>query len=337
MARVGAVLAALGRVLSRDLKTSWSFKGNNFFIVSLLVMRQAGGFIYLIIGLVMLFPLSTDPLSKIPASRLALWPLDRRDRWVLRLASPWLNPMTWLIAGLAGWVVRGNVTVGFWGLFAGLVAGAFALSSISTAPGHWKWRHVPQFPSVLNHLIRKNLREMVSTLDFYCALALSVSAFAYRVAMQTLPDEALIVITILVVLALSSYAQSLFGLDGPNGLLRYRLLPLRGWQVLAAKDAAFLIVVVVLTAPLAPLPGMSAGLAALAVGHRNSVTWPAGQVRWRFSPGAPFFPDGIVQSAAIVLAGWLTFDAGLTLIPCVAAWANSLWWYGRRVEQMVET
>ena len=43
-------------------------------------------------GLVVLFPLSTDPLRKIPPSRLALWPLDRRERWILRLASPWINP-----------------------------------------------------------------------------------------------------------------------------------------------------------------------------------------------------------------------------------------------------
>ena len=43
---------------------------------------------YLIMGLVVLFPLSTDPLRKIPPSRLALWPLDRRDHWILRLASP---------------------------------------------------------------------------------------------------------------------------------------------------------------------------------------------------------------------------------------------------------
>ena len=58
----------------------------------------------LIIGLVLLFPLSTDPLRKIPASRLALWPLERSERWLLRAASPWINPLTWPIAALAIWL-----------------------------------------------------------------------------------------------------------------------------------------------------------------------------------------------------------------------------------------
>ena len=89
MARLAAILVALGRALGRDLKSSWSLKGNNFFIVSVLVLQDAGAFIYLIVGLVMLFPLSTDPLRRIPASRLNLWPLDRRERCILRAASPW--------------------------------------------------------------------------------------------------------------------------------------------------------------------------------------------------------------------------------------------------------
>ncbi len=77
---------------------------------------------------------------------------------------------------------------------------------------------------------------------------------AYRVFGPALPPEAFMAMTVLVVGAMSSYAQCLFGLDGEGGLSRYRLLPVRGWQLLLAKDAAFLAVVIPLTLPLAVLP-----------------------------------------------------------------------------------
>ena len=60
----------------RDWTAFQSLAGNNFFLITVFLLRQAGAFVYLIIGLVLLFPLSTDPLRKIPASRLALWPLE---------------------------------------------------------------------------------------------------------------------------------------------------------------------------------------------------------------------------------------------------------------------
>ena len=92
MARVFAILRALALAFRRDQKSFQSVAGNNFFLVSALLLQEAGGFLFLIMGLVLLFPLSTDPLRKIPPSRLALWPLERRERWILRLASPWINP-----------------------------------------------------------------------------------------------------------------------------------------------------------------------------------------------------------------------------------------------------
>ena len=69
MARLFAIVKALGRAEGRDQKSFQSVVGNNFFIVTALLLQSAGGFVYLIIGLVMLFPLSTDPLRKIPPSR----------------------------------------------------------------------------------------------------------------------------------------------------------------------------------------------------------------------------------------------------------------------------
>jgi len=337
MARLAAILKALGRALGRDQKSIWSLAGNNFFIVSAIVLQDAGTFIYLIIGLVILLPLSTDPLRKIPASRLRLWPLDRRERWILRAVSPWINPMTWAIAALAIWMAHGKVTVGLWGLAAGLVASGFVLSSLKITRGNGLWRRIPHFPGPLNQLIRKNLRAILCTLDLYCALLLSVSTLAFRIALPALPREAFLVLTLLVTVALSSYAQCLFGLDGKGGLSRYRLLPLPGWQVLAAKDAAFLLVAIPLTLPLAPLTGIGAALMALAIGHRNSVNAPRPQVRWRFSTGAAFLPRGLAQVAAMaVVASWIFYYSALFLIPCAAACAGSIWWYGRSIERMLK-
>ncbi len=42
---------------------------------------------FILMALPLLFPLSSDPLEKIPAERLASWPLSRRQRTALRLAS----------------------------------------------------------------------------------------------------------------------------------------------------------------------------------------------------------------------------------------------------------
>ncbi len=332
MARVVAILKALAVAFRRDQKSLESIAGNNFFLVSALLLQRAGGFIYLIVGVVLLFPASTDPLRKIPASRLALWPLQRRERFLLRAISPWANPVSWLIAGLAVWAARGKLTFGLWGLIAGLFAAGFLLSDLPGISTQSLWRRIPPFPGRLNQLIRKNVREMLSTLDFYCALILCLFTVGFRIA-GLLPSEARMIISILVVLALSSYAQSLFGLDGPGGIARYRLLPLPGWQILAAKDAAFLLIAIPLVLPLAPAAGSGATLIALAMGHSPTVDQPREQTRWRFSMGASLV-FGILQAILMAsAASAIVFQSRLVLVPCIGAWAGSLWYYGRRLEE----
>jgi len=326
MAGLGAILGALWRAQRRDQKSFESIASNNFFIITAFFLRQAGTFIYLILGLVVLFPLSTDPLRKIPRSRLALWPLEDGQRRLLRLLSPWVNPVTWLIAGLAIWMARGAVSAGLWAVIAGVIAVGFVVSEIP-APAHGMLRRVPHFPGMLNHLIRKNLREMLATLDFYCALLLSGAALLFRLFGRSLPAEAVAPLTILVVLALSSFAQCLFGLDGDGGLGRYLLLPLSGWQILAAKDAAFLLVAVPLTLPLAPLSGLSASLVALALGHGPSVTEYRAQTRWRFSSGASVI-YGFAQAALMAMAA--INDQRVALPLALVVCAASLFYYGRR-------
>jgi hypothetical protein len=155
--------------------------------------------------------------------------------------------------------------------------------------------------------------------------------------MPALPPDAILILTVLVVLALSSYAGALFGLDGAGGRSRYRLLPVPGWQLLAAKDAAFLAIVVPLTLPLAPLAGLSAALVALAASRNRAVNLPREQVRWRFSTGAGNLEDamgGLAQAGVMIMAAAsVYFVSPLFLAPCIAAWAGSLWWFGRTLDR----
>jgi len=333
MARLPAIVRALARAERRDQKSFQSVIGNNFFIVTALLLQRAGGFIYLLIGLVLLFPLSTDPLRKIPASRLSLWPIEARERRLLRAISPWVNPMTWMLAALARWSARGGISLGLWTLAAGLIAAAFLLSDLPLASLGGLWRRIPPFPGRLNQLVRKNLREMLSTLDFYCALLLSLATLLYRLFGAPLPPEAFLAITVLVILALSSYAQCLFGLDGAGGLSRYHLLPLSGWQILVAKDAAFLALAIPLSLPLAPFAGIGAALIALAVGHQPSVNRVRAQTRWRFSTGSSVML-GLLQTALMTMAAAaIFFNDAWVLLPCCAIWLLSLWGGGRAIDR----
>src|SRR5262249_5700974 len=146
-----------------------------------------------------------------------------------------------------------------------------------------------------------------STLDFWGALLLSVMCCGFRVA-GLLPREALLPMTIAVALAFSTYTQALFGLDGASGMTRYRLLPIPGWQILAAKDAAFLLVSVVLTLPLAPLPAAGGALCALAIGRSASVHARIRVMRWRFASGASFGASMMQVVAICASAAWVEWS-----------------------------
>jgi hypothetical protein len=197
-------------------------------------------------------------------------------------------------------------------------------------------RRVPNFPGPLNQLVRKNVREILCTLDFYCALLLSLAVLAYRVFGPKLPAEAFMAMTVLVVGSMSSYAQCLFGLDGDGGRSRYHLLPVRGWQLLLAKDAAFLAVVLPLTLPVAILPGIGAALVALAIGHAPAVEHPRRQTKWRFSTGGGL-GNGVIQLIALAMtASGIFLTSVWFLAAAVIAWLISLWWFGRDVDRVME-
>lgn len=329
MSRVLSILAALAKAVRRGARSAGSFASNNLFVVSvaLLFFKDPGGFrsINVLIALVLFFPLSADPLRKIPAVRLALWPLGRSQRGLLRILSVWLNPVAWVLALLA---LRQAVTWELWAALASLFALAFLAPGRAAGGRPSLFRALPHFPGALDQLIRKNLREALATLDFYCALLLAAVGLGFRAAGQ-LPREALFPMSIAVALALSTHAANLFGLDGEGGMTRYALLPLPGWQVLAAKDAAFLLIVLALTLPLAPLAGFAAALAGLTYGHYASVTRRHAGVRWRFATAAAL-GGGLLQVVAMALAAAAVIDGSLWfLFPVAALYAWSLGHWGR--------
>src|SRR5580658_4458759 len=131
MARIATVLGALWTAVRRDAKSIGSFSSNNFFIVgaAFLLLGDPGAFVSLnaIVAVILFFPLSSVPLHKIPPSRLALWPLKNQERWLLRILSPWLNPIAWLLAALALWK---GITIGLWAAIAGLFIVAFIMPSL---------------------------------------------------------------------------------------------------------------------------------------------------------------------------------------------------------------
>lgn len=334
MAGPFAILSALARSVWRDLRTFSSISGNNIALFVLIVMYQqpqSVAFFLMILGVLLLGPLSGDPLRKVPPDRLALWPLSARQRVGLRLGSLALSPVVWFAVPFFIWT--GGVSFGL------LLIGAALL--VQVAVGLWNHRRagrprsrravrMPKFPGQLGGLIQKDLRQMLSVLDGYAALALALGGALYRLFGAHPEPDAFLILAMVVVIAISTYGQCLFGLDLPWGVARYRVLPLRGYQILLAKDIAFLCVAAVLVAPLALLPGLAGALVALAVGHHASVLQPLPQTRWRFT-GGTLWPSGFLQVFPLVAVGVATGRASVWYLGlALAAYLGSLWYYGRR-------
>ena len=332
LTRPGIILKWLWRAAKRN-RQSFTFTGNNVHytaIASLFMLDiEMAGILLLIMGVIVVLPMSSDPLRAIPPSRMSIWPVERSERRMLRLLSPLLNPLTWIVIALAVWK---GASLGIVALAAGVVATGFFASGRGAGGGVSLWRRLPNLPVPLNHLIRKNLREMLSTLDFFCGALIAVAAMGWRAA-GLLPPAAFFPLTIVAMLAISTCALTLFGLDGAAGMKRYRMMPLRGWQILLAKDAAFLTIAVLLALPLSIPGAIGSAFIALAVGHRASIQSPRRQLRWRFQTG-PSFGDALGQIIPMVMAGAAIVYSGLWVLPiCIAAWAGSLWHFGRVIDR----
>jgi hypothetical protein len=175
---VFAILKALSRAVKRDLATFESVKVNNFFLFVALLMygalesgvkpASAEPFL-LFLGFLLLFPLSSDPLDRIPPLRLASWPLTRGQRFALRLVSLGLSPVLWLT--LAIMLLAAPLLALFFLALAVGIQGLIVLCGRLTArvPVWNPQRHIPQLPGRLGGMIRNHVREMLSLLDPYLA------------------------------------------------------------------------------------------------------------------------------------------------------------------------
>jgi hypothetical protein len=313
---VFAIFRALFRAVRRNLGTFGSIKVNNFFLFVVLliagalssgVMPVSSYPFLLLLGLLMLFPLSSDPLSQIPRTRLTLWPLHARERAGLRLGSLALSPVFWAAAVI---LVRTSKPLPAAAL-CGMAVAARGLAAPQWAP----LRVLPRGPGRLGQLMRSNLRQMFTVLDTWVAVLISAGAAVWRIAARNPDPDAFPILSILVALALSTYAQCLFSLDSAAGLTRYRLLPLRGREILFAKDAAYLAVLTVLLLPLDIAAGFTFGLVSLAAGRYPAVSGRIPVERWRFTSGRIRF--GVLQ--CVVGIALATAEARLGLVWLLAA------------------
>ena len=238
--------------------------------------------------------------------------------------------MLWLLAGILLLKhVRPALGLAFLFTTVGVQGIATLGRQVARSPGRSLLRFVPGFPGRLGGLVRKNMREMLSVLDIYIAVLLSAGATAYRFLAPHPDPDAFPILAMVVALAMSTYAQCLFGLDvRSSAMMRYRMLPLAGWEILLAKDLAFLAVLFVLVVPLHPAAGMTFGLAALAIGHFPSLCLPAAQQRWRFT-GSRLLP-GVVQGLVALALGFGEFQRGWIFLALSAIlFLLSLWFFGR--------
>jgi hypothetical protein len=321
----------------RDLGTFRSIRVNNFsFFIALLLAGEMqsglapwGAFPFIaIMGLPLLFPFSADPLDKVPAERLALWPLSGPQRLLLRSLSLAMSPIFWIVLVM---ILKKASATGVV-IFAGLAIGARGIAGLTKRVPHsnvLQW--VPLLPGRLGGMVSNNLREMLGMLDTWVAVLLGVVSVAYRFGSRHPDPASLPILGMLIALALSTYAQSLFGLDFDSGLTLYRLLPLRAWEILLAKNLAFLAVLVPLIIALHPLPALTFGLTTLAIGHHSSVRMRLPQRRWRFA-GGRLLPVGALQVFASVGLGVAEMRRGPLYLGLTACgYLLSLWFYGRRL------
>ena len=279
------LLRAVAVTAWREIRTLNSIQGNNFFWFALLLSMQpeSMGFIWSLIGSILLIPALTAPLARIPEIRLSLWPLGQSEgRMLLWLSKPESQSSPWL------------------------------------------WRLLPLL----------EVRQIMRTLDFWLATLFASMGTAYRLLYPNPEPAAFPVLAMLVVLALSTLAQNLFGLDGLSGRMRWKVATERGYKLLWRKGWVLMAITVVLTAGLSPLGALAGMLAALAIGHHFSVLSPLDCGAWRFSMGQ-FFPFGFLQVIGMFSCGIATARGDWTFLGIAAtAYLISIFVYGWVLENV---
>ena len=136
--------------------------------------------------------------------------------------------------------------------------------------------------------------------------------------------------SLVVIVTLSTCAQCLFALDAGPGLDRYRLMPIRGWRVLAAKHTALAMIALPLTLPIHPdrAHRRIAGFARLRQPHGRDES----QLHTRWSLTAGSLIPGLFQSGAIVAAGLNATREPIWIAAFALFYVASTLFYGWRLD-----
>lgn len=337
MAALTLLLRTLARAVRRELRSFLSVGLNNFFLLAALMAYSAivSGMapwdsvpFFLLLSVLMLFPMSSDPMAKIPPSRLELWPFTTRERIALRVISFAVSPILWIAVALL--VLSRRFILALLFLVVAIIIqiiAAVAVRAARSLPALQPLRRIPRIPGRTGGLIRHNLRQLASILDFYAAFIMALSAAAYRWFDPKANPAGFAPLAILLALVMSTPSQSSFGLESDSGLTRYALFPLKGWRVLLAKDAALLIIILALVLPLWDIRALGAAttftFTAIALGRYPSLVLQPPQLRWRFASG-----DFRFGAAQMILGATLSFAQIRTtpslLIAAFAAYLISL-------------
>lgn len=262
-----------------------------------------------------------------PQMRVAGWPLTDTQKFLFGAISFSLNPLFLvLFFGFLFWMGFAIALVFVvMGLLVHLVV--YSVGRMSPTLRASRNLTIPKAPWKLGGIAQEMWRELSETLDFWAALLIAVIGALFRAFGHSPDPEAFPILSLIVSIAMSTVAQRMLSLDEGRASLRYRLLPVPGWKVLAAQDAAFLITVGLLVFALNLRAGCSCGLISLAVGRYPSLARRVNQRRWRFVGGDPRF--GIAQVLLSAVAGIAAARVGIWVcLVAGALYAASLFWGG---------
>jgi len=317
-----AHLSLLRRLSLKELGSISSVRFNNFLFCIVLIVSASGGtrkmsfWSTLFFQIVLLAPLlvtfSVDTQHRLPAERVATWPLTNRQKLLLSSVSFAFNPVfIVLFFGYLFWM--GLAIASIFVLLALIVhIAVYAVSRLPIRSRTHASLSTSRESFRLGGIAQEMWRGLRGTLDFWVALLIAVIATLYRLFARTPEPEAFPMLSLFVGIAVSTVAQRMLRLDGGRALLRYRLLPLAGWKLLVTQDMTFLFPLAVMVSLLSLRTGVAVGLVAIAVGRYPSLTQRANQRRWRFVGGDLRF--GLAQLLLGGAAGIGAARAGLWVV-----------------------
>jgi hypothetical protein len=118
---------------------------------------------------------------------------------------------------------------------------------------------IASLPGRLGPLVHKEQRSIWTVLDLWMGFLPVLAAAALSLSISLSPTVRQAILAIVCVLNANVILNCL-GLDRPAGLLRYRIFPIRGKDLLFAKNVAVMVVVALQFAPLLAIGAWQSGL-----------------------------------------------------------------------------